>query len=68
KERQYRFFAERLNPIPLFPYLAPPPPVPGFESGPRRYTPWLAVAGEDAPAPPVALEGDGQPLAGADHF
>jgi hypothetical protein len=35
KERQYRFFGQRLNPIPLFPHLASPPDVPQFQSGPR---------------------------------
>jgi len=66
KERQYRFFGERLNPIPLFPHLAPPPEVPQFQSGPREYTDWakyIRAAAAEQPQPD-----DTDSLASADHF
>jgi hypothetical protein len=65
KERQYRFFGQRLNPIPLFPHLAPPPDVPQFQSGPRQYTPWQP---DDLSASDGQQDGDGDSLASADHF
>ncbi|MAU00665.1 MAG: hypothetical protein CL608_26265 [Anaerolineaceae bacterium] len=65
KERQYRFFGERLNPIPLFPHLAPPPDVPQFRSGPRQYTSWQP---DGRSATDLEQDGNGDSLASADHF
>ncbi|MFZ1396767.1 MAG: hypothetical protein WAS33_07715, partial [Candidatus Promineifilaceae bacterium] len=66
KDRQYRFFGERLNPIPLFPHLAPPPEVPQFQSGERVYTSWQ-VDGRSA-ADEKPQQGDTDSLASDDHF
>lgn len=66
KERQYRFFGERLNPIPLLPHLAPPPEVPQFQSGPREYTDWEAYGRSAADEKPQ--QDDTDSLASADHF
>jgi hypothetical protein len=68
KERQYRFFGQRLNPIPLFPHLVPPPAVPRFQSGPRQYTPWQPVPAGGSSAADEKQDGDGSSLASADHF
>ena len=66
RDRQYRFFGKRLNPIPLFPHLAPPPVVPQFQSGPRTYTSWQAQ--EPSADAENAQQGDTDSLASADHF
>lgn len=65
KERQYRFFGERLNPIPQFPHLAPPPVVPQFQSGEREYIDWEKTIRSAAEKP---QQDDTDSLAGADHF
>lgn len=65
KERQYRFFGRRLNPIPLFPHLAPPPAVPQFRSGPRQYTPWQPDGRSSTNG---QQSDDSDSLASADHF
>ncbi|MCP4378997.1 MAG: hypothetical protein GY794_22825 [bacterium] len=68
KERQYRFFGERLNPIPLFPHLAPPPLVPRFQSGSRRYTPWQPISHDGGLSSDKQRTDDNDSLASADHF
>jgi type IV secretion system protein VirD4 len=40
RERQYRFLANRLNPIPLIDQLPAPPRLPRVKSGRRAYTDW----------------------------
>jgi hypothetical protein len=66
KERQYRFFGERLNPIPQFPHLASPPVVPQFQAGPREYIDWEAYSRSATDGKPQ--DGDSDSLASADHF
>lgn len=62
-DRQYRFVANRLNPIHRFETLPAPPTLPRFVPGPRRYTDW------NAPAPQNTASGaPGRPAAeGADE-
>ena len=66
KERQYRFFGERLNPIPLFSSLAPPPTVPTFRVGSRDYTKWQAAKNSGAHGDEQTR--DAASLASAEHF
>lgn len=68
KERQYRFFGERLNPIPLFSSLAPPPSVPQFQSGPRHYTSWQTASNNGRSGQNQNQHHGGNSLASADHF
>jgi type IV secretion system protein VirD4 len=71
RERQYRFLARRLNPIPLFERLPAPPRLPRVQPGARAYTDWSKrvpeehSSTEDAKKPgpdgegPAAEGGDG---------
>lgn len=73
KERQYRFFGQRLNPIPRLPHLPPPPIVPQFQSETRQFTDWSVVAA-DGRFSATAKRGDGSQGKGGkaviqdDHF
>jgi type IV secretion system protein VirD4 len=52
RDRQYRFLANRLNPIPLFDRLGQPPRLPRIQPGPRAYTDWSnRPSTEDAEKP-----------------
>jgi type IV secretion system protein VirD4 len=52
RDRQYRFLANRLNPIPLFDRMAQPPRLPRIQPGPRAYTDWSnRPSAEDAEKP-----------------
>ncbi len=68
KERQYRFFGERLNPIPLFSTLAPPPTIPQFPSGTRQYTSWQPAQDNSSSTQNTHPTTDGDTLASPDHF
>lgn len=61
--RQYRFLANRLNPIPLLDGLPPPPRLARIQPGPRAYTDWSqrppseTDSPEDAETPDAGEDG-----------
>lgn len=67
RERQYRFLANRLNPIPLFDRLPAPPRLPRVRPGRRAYTDWSErPASEDTEQPGPDSDSDGSAAEGGD--
>ncbi|NLF65161.1 MAG: type IV secretory system conjugative DNA transfer family protein [Chloroflexi bacterium] len=66
-ERQYRFLANRLNPIPLFERLPAPPRLPRVRPGRRTYTDWSnRPSPEDTEQPGPDGDGDDAAAEGGD--